>query len=118
MDYNQETTTQDVILDQVFTAIERENIREYFGEDSRRSKKSDLPPGLAKKGRLPPGLEKQLKRNGRLPPGLEKRALPDDLSKRLPKRDDNTLRRIIGDDVVLIDETTMTILDILQDVVQ
>jgi|AntRauTorcE11897_2_1112592.scaffolds.fasta_scaffold10610_1 hypothetical protein len=119
MDYKAENATaEDVILDRVFTAIEREYIRDYYGDEEpeKKSKKSGLPPGLAKKDSLPPGLQKQLEKNGRLPPGLEKRALPDDLSKRLPKRSDELLRRVVGDDVVLIDEATMTILDILRDV--
>lgn len=121
---------EDRILERIFTEYEREEIEDYFdeyydrydddededydGDRKGKKMKKGLPPGLAKRDRLPPGLEKQLERNGRLPPGLEKRMLPDDLEDRLPERADNLMRRIIGDDVVLIDEDTDLILDIIR----
>jgi len=134
-------TTSDVILSRIFTEVERELIGEYYKNselyDKKKSKrglppglaKKDrlppglekhleksgrLPPGLAKKDRLPPGLEKHLEKSGRLPPGLEKRLLPDELSSRLPRRDNNTIRRIVGDDVVLLDAATDLVLDIIR----
>lgn len=81
-------------------------------------KHKGLPPGLAKRDELPPGLEKQLKVNGALPPGLAKRDLPYDLRKRLPKARSGTERKIIGNDVVLIETATGVILDILRGVVR
>ncbi|MGC2854809.1 hypothetical protein ACM64Y_04985 [Novispirillum sp. DQ9] len=98
--------------ERVLTAIERAILRDYFGTGETAGHKG-LPPGLAKRDTLPPGLEKQLERNGRLPPGLEGRALPDDLERRLPRRD-GTRRVVVGDDVVLIEEGTRVILDILR----
>ena len=110
-------TTSDVILSRIFTEVERELIGEYYKNselyDKKKSKRG-LPPGLAKKDRLPPGLEKHLEKSGRLPPGLEKRLLPDELSSRLPRRDNNTIRRIVGDDVVLLDAATDLVLDIIR----
>lgn len=77
----------------------------------------DLPHGLAKRGGdLPPGLERHLEKYGHLPPGLETRELPDDLKKRLPKAHKGTKRVIVNDDVLLIEEATGVILDILKDV--
>ncbi len=74
-----------------------------------------LPPGLAKRdGNLPPGLERQLEKNGRLPPGLAKRALPDELHHRLGPPRKGTRRYIVNEDVVLIEEATGVILDIIE----
>ncbi len=112
------------ILQRIFTDYEREEIENYFedyydddGKTSKKAKKG-LPPGLAKRDTLPPGLQKQLEKNGRLPPGLEKRMLPDNLESRLPARAENLARRIVGDDVVLIDEDTDLILDIIYNVLR
>lgn len=63
-----------------------------------------------------PSLAKQLERNGQLPPGLEKRELPSDLSSRLPKRLLRQKRIIVDNDVVLIEEASGLILDVLKDV--
>ncbi|MDH5722322.1 MAG: hypothetical protein OEY94_03250 [Alphaproteobacteria bacterium] len=64
---------------------------------------------------LPPGLQKYLNENGRLPHGLE-RDLPDDLKKRLPKEREGTKRVIVDNDVVLLEEGTRKILDVIEDV--
>ncbi len=101
------------ILERIFTDYERDEIEDYFDEVDI----SSLPPGLAKRDKLPPGLQKQVEKNGQLPPGLAKRALPDDLEDRLPERTENIVRRIIGDDVVLVDEDTDLILDIIRNVI-
>ncbi|MEJ1298666.1 MAG: hypothetical protein RPU64_13760 [Candidatus Sedimenticola sp. (ex Thyasira tokunagai)] len=69
-----------------------------------------------KKKRQALGLAKQLERNGRLPPGLEKRDLPNDLERMLPARSDEYKRVVIDSDVLLIEEATGLILDILKDV--
>ncbi len=119
-----------------FTAEEKRIIREVLGtvkrirdgerddDNSRphgkkhkgKSGKS-LPPGLAKRnGDLPPGLQKHIEKQGTLPPGLEGRDLPDDLKKRLPKPRKGTKRVIVDDDVLLIEEATGVIIDVLQDV--
>jgi hypothetical protein len=90
-------------------------IREWF---SRPSNLQGLPPGLAKRDRLPPGLEKQLVRNGTLPPGLQKRVqpLPRDLEILLPRLPDGWRRILLGRDVILQEDRTSRILDILRNV--
>ena len=79
-------------------------------------KRAMLPPGLAKRDTLPPGLAMQLEKNGTLPPGLAKRDLPDDLESKLPRRQGDLSRVIVGDDIVLIRRGTQAILDILEGV--
>jgi Ni/Co efflux regulator RcnB len=86
--------------------------RGQFGK----GKSDQLPPGLAKRDELPPGLQRQLRERGTLPPGLAKRDLPEDLDARLPVPEQNEQRVIVDDDVVLIDKTTQTIIDIIEDV--
>ena len=100
-------TTGGAIADAVFTALERQIIRDYY--------RNTLPPGLARRDTLPPGLRRQLVRNGRLPPGLEARALPPDLRARLPSRDPRYDIVRIGADVLLILIATGVILDIIED---
>ncbi len=123
----------------VFDALERQTIRDYFGDQARapidtdrdvdadgdgsgkkkgkKGKKDGLPPGLAKKDELPPGLQKQLEKNGTLPPGLEKRRLPRDLERRLKRRWDEEAV-IVDDDVLLVKKATGVIIDIIRDVVR
>jgi hypothetical protein len=79
-----------------------------------------LPPGLAKRGgKLPPGLQKHLEKNGKLPPGLQKRLepLPQDLEARLPRLPDSWERVILDRDVILLDQRSNRILDILENVI-
>lgn len=97
---------------------ERESriIRSYYGERG-----SGLPPGLAKRGgNLPPGLEKHLERDGTLPPGLQKRLapLPYSLRRELPPLPRGCDCRIgaLGRDVLIVNEKTNRILDIVRDV--
>ncbi len=92
----------------------REIIRDFF-----RNRQSNLPPGLAKRGdNLPPGLQKQLKRNGTLPPGLQKRLepVPQDLQKSLPPLATGLSWGTIGQDVVIVDNRTHRIIDIIRDI--
>ncbi len=100
-------TTGRVLADAVFTALERQIIRDYY--------RDALPPGLARRETLPPGLRRQLVRNGRLPPGLEKCALPPELRARLPPRDPRYDIVRVGTDVLLILIATGVILDIIED---
>jgi hypothetical protein len=90
-------------------------IRDWF---SNKKNLKGLPPGLAKRKRLPPGLERQLQKNGSLPPGLQKRvhSLPLDLERLLPDLPKGIGRVIIGVDIVLLDKTSNTILDIVRKV--
>jgi len=98
-----------------FLPEEQQIILEFFQSHS-----SGLPPGLAKRsGNLPPGLQKHLKRNGTLPPGLQKRLqpFPADLERRLPQIPEIWRRVFLGSHVILLDQRTSRILDIIEDVV-
>ena len=88
---------------------EKQEIRGWY--DGRRS---NLPPGLAKKDRLPPGLEKQLVRRGTLPPGLQKRVqpCPEDLRRRLPPPPPDCDNVLIGGHVVLLNRRTQLVVDV------
>jgi hypothetical protein len=98
-----------------FGTDEARIIREWF---SNSANLKGLPPGLAKKEQLPPGLQKQLARNGKLPPGLEKKIqpLPRDLELRLPGLPDGRRRIVIAGNIILLDERTSMIVDILQNI--
>ena len=106
----------------VFTEVEKRLIRDYFaahpGSDEAagkgKGKSKKMPPGLAKRQHLPPGLERHIEKNGTLPPGLAKRDLPPDLVARLPAAHPGTIRQIVGSDVVLIQEATGIVLDVLE----
>jgi Ni/Co efflux regulator RcnB len=128
----------------VFSDVERRVIREYYeakygdmdddgyndedddaddGEPAKKGKKS----GKAKKGKkhkkdtgpgkaqsLPPGIAKKLARGGELPPGLAKRRLPPDLESRLPPPPDGYERVQVGRDVVLIQQATQILEDLIR----
>ena len=107
----------------VFTEIEKRIIRDYFGKHPEpaqdgdgggKGKSKKMPPGLAKRQHLPPGLEMQIQKNGTLPPGLAKRDLPAGLVSELPRAHPGTVRKIVGNDVVLIQEATGIVLDVLE----
>ena len=99
----------------VFGESQEATIRAWF---SNKQNLEGLPPGLAKRERLPAGLERQLKKNGSLPPGLEKRVhpFPGELGKLLPELPKGIIRVVIGVDILLLDETSNTILDIVREV--
>ena len=100
-----------------FLPEERRIIEHYYRSGG---PSKGLPPGLAKRGgKLPPGLQKHLEKNGRLPPGLQKRLepLPQDLEARLPRLPDYWERVILDRDVILIDQRSNRILDILENVI-
>lgn len=78
----------------------------------KKGKGGGMPPGLAKRDSLPPGLAKR----DTLPPGLAKRDLPAEVEAELPPTPRGTQRAIVGDDVVLIDTATNTVLDIIRGV--
>lgn len=84
-------------------------------EDHARGRRG-MPPGLATRDRLPPGLERQIRRNGTLPPGLRMRPLPRALEARLPPPPENCVRVIVGTDIVLMNERTRAVLDVIRDV--
>jgi Ni/Co efflux regulator RcnB len=92
-----------------YTQHDRDEIRGWYGENSRR-----LPPGLAKKDRLPPGLEKQLVVRGHFPPGLERQVqpVPVELERRLPPPPADCERVVVGGHIVLRNRSTNIVLDI------
>ncbi len=95
-----------------FTREHERIIREWF---SNSSNLAGLPPGLAKREQLPPGLQRQLLKNGKLPPGLQKRIqpLPSQLEARLPRLPSGQRRIVIAGNVILLEERTAAILDMI-----
>ena len=77
--------------------------------------KSKYKKNKKEKG-LPPGIAKNLERGKPLPPGIAKRYLPDDLEHQLPPAPHGYERRIVDDDVLLVEVDTGRIADILTDV--
>lgn len=91
-----------------FSDTDRVEIHRYF--------RQNLPPGLAKRETLPPGLRKQLAKRGSLPPGLSGERLPVELERRLGHLPAGYVRLRIANDIVLLDEKTRIILDIVTDI--
>jgi hypothetical protein len=98
----------------VFTDQERVLVKNWFGNHG-----GGLPPGLAKRDRLPPGLEKQLRERGTLPPGLAKRGqpLPFELERQLRRLPTGYRRVVVGGNVILMNEKTSIIYDIIRNVI-
>lgn len=109
-----------------FSEAERQVIERYFQTETGAQQKSGkknkskggkgkkgLPPGLAKKAELPPGLAKRAV----LPPGLSKQALPETLDRRLPPLRNGLERVIVDGSVVLIEQATGVVLDIVEHIV-
>ncbi len=98
----------------IFTKDERVIVTDWFRRNA-----SGLPPGLAKRDRLPPGLEKQLRERGTLPPGLRKRIqpLPFELERQLHRLPIGYRRVVIGGNVILMNEKTSVIYDIIRDAI-
>ena len=97
----------------VFSDNDRGKIRNYYKNIK---KTKTMPPGLAKKQELPPGLQKHIARYGELPPGLEGRRLPLDLEGGLSRLPAGYVRLRVGGDVVLMNEKTRVVLDVVWDV--
>lgn len=93
---------QPSIGDIVFSEIEKRLIRDYYRQH---------PAGNVKP--LPPGIQRKIARGGTMPPGIAKRYLPGELEGRLPVRAGYE-RRIVGRDVLLVEQATGLILDILE----
>jgi hypothetical protein len=106
---------RDASQGRAFGKEHQKKIRDYFGNSANLE---GLPPGLAKREELPPGLQRHLERNGTLPPGLQKRLqpLPQDLEAQLPKTPEGIVRGVIGDKVVVVEQRTSKILDIVDGV--
>ena len=102
----------DDITEHGFEKKEIQLIRDWFSD---KGNLEGLPPGLAKRETLPPWLQRQLKKNGTLPPGLQKRVqpLPKDLAGSLPELPTGLRRGIIGNVLVLIEENSDKIIDMV-----
>jgi hypothetical protein len=100
--------------ERVFTTEEIALVKNYF-----RDHRSGLPPGLAKREKLPPGLERQLRKNGTLPPGLQKKMqpLPVELERQMRRLPTGWRRVVIAGNVILMNEKTAAIYDIVRDVI-
>jgi len=92
-----------------FGVEERRYILDWFHDSN--NLKGLLPPGVAKGEHLPAGL--RLEKDGKLPAGLESKPLPLVLETILPKLPDGNRRILVGDSVILLDETTSSIVDII-----
>ena len=79
------------------------------GKAKGKGKSKKMPPGLAKRKELPPGLA----RRHALPPGLAVRELPAELEEQLPPPEKGQQRIIADENVVLIEQATGRILDII-----
>ena len=102
---------QNTRVEVAFNDHDRRHIQSYYQHHHK-----GLPPGLAKKKHLPPGHQKQLMRKGKLPPGLAKRGLPRELERQLAPLPSGYVRLQVGRDIVLLDEHTRVILDIIYDI--
>jgi hypothetical protein len=102
----------------VSNAFSRDEVRIIHDWFSVPANLQGLPPGLAKKDHLPPGLQRQLVRNGKLPSGLEKKIepLPQALEVRLSPPPEGCRRIVISGNIILWNEKTSVILDIIPNV--
>ncbi|UCC14946.1 MAG: hypothetical protein JSW21_03065 [Gammaproteobacteria bacterium] len=110
----------DADVGEVFTQAEKrvleEYAREHHSEQGKSSgRKKNGKKGAAGRQSLPPGIAKNLQRGKPLPPGLAKNYLPEDLASRLPER--KGYERVIVDGrVILIEEATGIVRDVLEGV--
>lgn len=103
-----------------FSDADRRHVHSYYEERYRyrhkekrgKGRGKGLPPGLAKRDRLPPGLAKR----DRLPPGLSGERLPRTLERRLSPLPAGVVRLRIGTDLVLMDERSRVVLDVMKDI--
>ncbi len=95
----------------VFTVHERTVIEGWYHNGH-----GGLPPGLAKKDQLPSGLAKHLRKHGTLPPGLMKKVqpLPVGLERQLVVLPTGYRRVTVGGSIVLMNEKTALIYDIVR----
>lgn len=90
-------------------------IREWFSKEANRG---NLSPSLAMRESLPPSLLQRLQRNETLPAELEERIepLPLALERQLPPISDRMHRVIFGGNVILLEDATFRIVDLIRDV--
>ena len=110
------------VIGHVFSTVEKKIIKDFFGERaskaiSGKKNKNKKSKNKGKSGELPPGLQKHIEKYGTLPPGLQKKQLPPGLAKRLGSTRSGLQRLIVGDNVVLVEEATGIVYDIIKDIV-
>ena len=108
-----EVINEDINLRVAFNENDREKINRYYGHNKKEKKSKKMPPGLAKKDSLPPGLQKHIEKNGVLPPGLEGRNLPVGLEQALSTLPQGYVRVKIGGDVILMNEISRVVFDVI-----
>jgi len=101
-----------------FTERERQLVEEYFGKMPVSTKTAATPePDGDDVGGTDTPAETNLAQNDPLPPGLVQRDLPADLLEQMPPPPAGFERQIVGDSaVVLIDQATGRVADIIKDV--
>lgn len=105
------------MIDLSFSNHDRELIREYFHYKSRYRQH---PPGLSKKSKIPPGHQKKYRRHDHLPRNFmyqrsTYQRLPHELERRLSRLPNGCFRVVIGGSVILFDERTQLILDVIHE---
>lgn len=95
----------------VFSAVEKQIIRDYYREHGGKQKGKGKPKGL------PPGIVKNLQRGKPLPPGIAKQRLPDALNAKLPPPPKGHERIVIDGRILLVDIATRVIRDKLEEAV-
>lgn len=101
---------QNATVDVAINHNDRAVIRDYYTTKQKVKHKKGLPPGLAKRGGdLPPGLAKRDK----LPPGLQSEPLPPDLESQLTRLPESYVRVRVGRDIVLMDQRTRVVFDVV-----
>ncbi len=111
-----EVGNENMRVNVAFNEKDREKIKNYYKHTGKAKKSKKMPPGLAKKQNLPPGLQNLIDKNGQLPPGLQKRSLPRDLERGLSPLPKGYVRIKVGGDVVLMDEKTRMVVDVIWEV--
>jgi len=110
-----EIETDDMRAVIVFSDSDRARILDHYRKTGKSKK---MPPGLAKRDRLPPGLQRHIAKYGKLPPGLEGRRLAPELERALSRLPAGFVRLQVGGDIVLLNEKTRVVLDVIWDVMQ
>jgi len=95
-----------------FNQRDREKIVSYYRRVIGKKYKR-MPPGLAKKQGLPPGLQQHIQKNGALPPGLQGHSLPFELERELSPLLKGYVRLKVEGDIVLMDERTRVVIDVV-----
>jgi hypothetical protein len=99
------------VREPAFTEREITLIQDWF-----RTNRNNLPEWLAKSNSVPADLEKQLEKKATVPSGLQSslQPLPDALEKQLMPLPVGFRRVVVGGNVILINQVTRSIVDIVR----